>query len=318
MDGRQLSPCLAGSASPTLVTLLRRDHDHLFLDQLSRLGRDDQSQPASSHDQQTTLTAGSCWCKKSRCHHTTDAGEAILTEGCGTDPSGKTSVRSSDSTTDFRHSESKPGLPASWCCRCYSAQPVPLRAAGSARRRSAIRVGHRGKPRGIADDLLGSRPKPLVRPDADAGPRRGRGPGGVRRERRRTCSVGNLRTRLLPAVPPPPPRTRRNRGRRRAAMGEAVGLRADALDLPGARLLVIRTVIEVSGTPRQAVSEGGGRAADRAPAAVARHPSALSRWCIRRRRSGCITSKSGIPTKSTTRSRGGCATPTMPHPDQPP
>jgi hypothetical protein len=37
---------------------------------------------------------------------------------------------------------------------------------------------------------------------------------------------------------------------------------------------------------------------------VARHPSALSRWCIRRRRSGCITSKSGIPTKSTTRSRG--------------
>jgi len=93
---------------------------------------------------------------------------------------------------------------------------------------------------------------------------------------------------------------------------------ADALDLPGARLLVIRTVIEVSGTPRQAVSEGGGRAADRAPAAVARHPSALSRWCIRRRRSGCITSKSGIPTKSTTRSRGGCATPTMPHPDQPP
>ena len=128
-----MSPCLAGSASPTLVTLLRRDHDHLFLDQLSRLGCDDQSQPASSHDQQTTLTAGSCWCKKSRCHHTTDAGEAI------------------------------------------------------ARRRSAIRVGHGGKPRGIADDLLGSRPKPLVRPDADAGPRRGRGPGGVRRERRRTC-----------------------------------------------------------------------------------------------------------------------------------
>jgi hypothetical protein len=148
-----MSPCLAGSASPTLVTLLRRDHDHLFLDQLSRLGRDDQSQPASSHDQQTTLTAGSCWCKKSRCHHTTDAREAILTEGFGTDPSGKTSVRSSDSTTDFRHSESKPGLPASWCCRCYSEQPVPLPAAGSARRRSAIRVGHGGKPRGIADDL---------------------------------------------------------------------------------------------------------------------------------------------------------------------
>jgi hypothetical protein len=41
-------------------------------------------------------------------HHTTDAGEAILTEGFGTDPSGKTSVRSSDSTTDFRHSDYDP------------------------------------------------------------------------------------------------------------------------------------------------------------------------------------------------------------------
>ena len=317
MDGRQLSPCLAGSASPTLVTLLRRDHDHLFLDQLSRLGRDDQSQPASSHDQQTTLTAGSCWCKKSRCHHTTDAGEAILTEGFGTDPSGKTSVRSSDSTTDFRHSESKPGLPASWCCRCYSAQPVPLRAAGSARRRSAIRVGHRGKPRGIADDLLGSRPKPLVRPDADAGPRRGRAPVA--------CVEKGVEHAASAISGPDCSRPSHPRHRALVATAAGAGLRwarrlasADALDLPGARLLVIRTVIEVSGTPRQAVSEGGGRAADRAPAAVARHPSALSRWCIRRRRSGCITSKSGIPTKSTTRSRGGCATPTMPHPDQPP
>jgi hypothetical protein len=43
----------------------------------------------------------------------------------------------------------------------------------------------------------------------------------------------------------------------------------------------------------------------------------LSRWCIHRRRSGCITSKSRIQTKSTTRSRGGCATLRTPHPDQP-
>ena len=57
----------------------------------------------------------------------------------------------------------------------------------------------------------------------------------------------DLRVRLLPAVPPRYRAIVATAAGAGLRWGEAAGLRADALDLDGARLSVIRTVVEVGG-----------------------------------------------------------------------
>jgi integrase len=69
----------------------------------------------------------------------------------------------------------------------------------------------------------------------------------VRDTDERIISRVDLRTRLLPAVPPRYRGIVATAGGAGLRWGEAAGLRADALDLDGARLSVIRTVVEVGG-----------------------------------------------------------------------
>jgi integrase len=63
----------------------------------------------------------------------------------------------------------------------------------------------------------------------------------------RIISRADLRTRLLPAVPERYRGVVATAGGAGLRWGEAIGLRADAVDLDGGRLSVIRTVVEVAG-----------------------------------------------------------------------
>jgi integrase len=64
----------------------------------------------------------------------------------------------------------------------------------------------------------------------------------------RIISRADLRTRLLPAVPPRYRAVVATAGGAGLRWGEAIGLRADAVDLDAGRLSVIRTVVEVAGS----------------------------------------------------------------------